>query len=231
MGIHNRLLRKLLKAASPRAREARLKRFAELMELKPGQRVLDLGGSTGLWRFVHIPLNITILNLEGERIDERQYNGHRFTIVRGDATDVRQFADNSFDLVFSNSCIEHVGPAEKQAAFAREARRLAPAYYVQTPAVTFPIEAHTGLPFWWLYPAGVRNRLIQGWRRRRPGYGEFIDGTRVLRRREIERFFPDATLEAERVLGLTKSHIAWRKPRQSGQIEHAAGRIHSVSER
>lgn len=208
--MHDRFLREILKRLSPRARESRLRRFASIMSIEPGQRVIDLGGSTGLWRFVRTPLNITILNIEQQRLDDRDYGGHQFTFVQGDATNVVGFRDHSFDIAFSNSCIEHVGPAGKQAAFAREVRRLAPAYYVQTPAPTFPIEAHTGLPFWWLYPETLRTRLIQRWQILRPEYGQFISGTRALHRREIEDLFPDAKIDSEKVLGITKSYTAWR---------------------
>lgn len=211
MSFHRRFLKTVLKAGSPRARAARMKRFVDTMNLRPGQRVLDLGGTTKLWRLVDTPLHVTVLNLDEQRIDERRYGEHEFTIVRGDATDVTAFGDGSFDLVFSNSCIEHVGPPEKQAAFAREVRRLAPSYWVQTPAMGFPIEAHTGLPFWWTYPKPVREALIRRWGRTRPGYAEFVAGTRVLSRRDLRSFFPDATITPERFMGLAKSHTAWRK--------------------
>lgn len=208
--IHARVLQKILTTFSPRAREARLRHFVSTMKIQAGQRVIDLGGSPGLWRFVDVPLDITIFNIEKQEKDERCRDSHRFTFMLGDATRATELQDNSFDIVFSNSCIEHVGPPIKQAAFAREVRRLAPSYYVQTPARSFPIEAHTGLPFWWYYPTAVRSRLIERWQARRPAYGEFIGGTRVLRRPELERFFPDAWIDTEKVLGLTKSYTAWR---------------------
>lgn len=211
MSIHKKFLKSILRAGSPRARAARMKSFVETMRLKPGQRVLDLGGTTKLWRLVDVPLNVTVLNLDGQAIDEKRYGAHHFTVVRGDATDVKAYGDQSFDLVFSNSCIEHVGPAEKQEAFAREVRRLAPSYWVQTPAMGFPIEAHTGLPFWWLYPQTARDALVRRWGRSRPGYAEFISGTRVLRRRDLERFFPDGTVAPEKFMGMTKSHTVWRR--------------------
>ena len=211
MSLHRRFLKTVLKAGSPRARAARMKTFTDLMDLRPRQRVLDLGGTTKLWRLVDIPLNITVLNLDGQEIDEHRYGAHDFTIVRGDATDVTAYGDNSFDLVFSNSCIEHVGPPEKQADFAREVRRLAPSYYVQTPAIGFPIEAHTGLPFWWAYPKSVRDALVRRWAATRPGYAEFINGTRVLRRGDLRRFFPDGKILPEKFMGLTKSHTVWRR--------------------
>lgn len=211
MSLHAKTLRLMLKSVSPRARAARMKQFETLMQIRPGQRVIDLGGSTKIWKFVDTPLNVTVVNLESQRIDEFTYGAHRFTIVRGDATGLRDFPDGSFDLVFSNSCIEHVGGADQQAAFAREVRRLAPSYFVQTPSIHFPVEAHTGLPFWWYYPESVRRSMIQRWERQRPAYGAFIAGTRVLTRPTLEELFPDAEVHAERVLGLVKSHILYRK--------------------
>lgn len=211
MGLHAVLLRKVLQFASPRARQARMAHFITTMAITPGLRVLDLGGRTNVWRFCDVPLDITILNLDDEVVDRRQRGQHRFTFVTGDATGHLDYADNSFDLVFSNSCIEHVGDDAKQAAFAREVRRLAPSYWVQTPALTFPIEAHTGLPFWWFYPAAVRAALIRRWKRADPAYGDFVAGTRVVRLRALRAMFPDATLATERVAGFAKSYTVWRR--------------------
>ena len=45
MSLHRRFLKAVLKAGSPRARAARMRDFVDRMKLRPGQRVLDLGGS------------------------------------------------------------------------------------------------------------------------------------------------------------------------------------------
>ena len=63
---------------------------------------------------------------------------HTFHVIEGDACSVEQFGDRSFDLVFSNSVIEHVGPPAKQAEFAHEVLRLGRSYWVQTPSKWFP---------------------------------------------------------------------------------------------
>ena len=49
------------------------------------------------------------------------------------------FADDAFDMAFSNSVIEHVPDHE---AFSRELARVGRSYYVQTPNKWFPIEPH-----------------------------------------------------------------------------------------
>src|SRR6516162_3151936 len=127
--------------------------FMRMLEIRPGIRVLDLGGSPLFWNDVPVPLDITILNLPGGvqsfELNAARTSIHTFHYVEGDACNVHQFADRSFDVAFSNSVIEHVGPQEKQEAFAREVLRLGKSYWVQTPSAWFPIEAHSGLRFYW----------------------------------------------------------------------------------
>src|ERR1017187_2845994 len=65
--------------------------------------------------------------------------------VAGDGRAV-PFRDAAFDVVFSNSVIEHVGDAQSQRAFAREVARVGRAYWVQTPNRWFPVEQHLLTP-------------------------------------------------------------------------------------
>lgn len=185
--------------------------FCRLMNLQPGMRVIDLGGTTRLWKLVPVPLDITVLNLATQAIDEHRYGRHRFRVVRGDATNAPELASASFDLAFSNSVIEHVGPHEAQQRFAETVRRLAPSYWVQTPAKTFPIEAHTGLPFWWYYPSSVRRGLIRRWKADVPDYADFIAGTRYVPLGNIRSFFPEARIRRETFGGFVKSYVAWHR--------------------
>jgi len=131
-----------------------------VLRLRGGERVIDLGGTCDIWKYVETPLEITIVNMPGVDVRASGPSHHRFDFVTGDATAL-DYADDQFDIVFSNSVIEHVGGDEKERAFAHEVRRLAPAYYVQTPAIWFPLEPHTGIPFWWAIPQATRNRIVQ----------------------------------------------------------------------
>lgn len=130
---------------------------------------------------------------------------HKIRYIDGDACAVEGFAERSFDIVFSNSVIEHVGPADKQAEFAREVRRLGHSYWVQTPSKWFPIEAHCGMPFWWFYPASVRRYAIERWRKKLPAWTEMVEGTTVLTKSDLQGLFPEATILVETSFGMPKS--------------------------
>ena len=112
------------------ARRCRMEGLMRMLEIKPGTRVLDLGGCPEIWENASVPLDITILNLPGgipsyelDSLNART-SIHTLHLVEGDTCNVHQFPDRSFDIVFSNSVIEHVGPHEKQEALAREVVRL-----------------------------------------------------------------------------------------------------------
>ena len=206
----------LLPHVSAFFRRRRMDGLMRMLEIKPGTRVLDLGGSPSIWENVPVPLDITILNLPGgipsfelDSFDARR-SIHAFHHVEGDACNVHQFPDRSFDLAFSNSVIEHVGPQEKQEAFAREVVRLGKAYWVQTPSVWFPIEAHTGMPFYWFYPEQLRAWLLRRSQQKLPTWWtEYVAETRVLSRRRMTELFPNARVQVEFFFGLPKSYVAY----------------------
>jgi hypothetical protein len=183
--------------------------FTRLIDPKPGTRVIDLGGSPEIWDHVATPLDITLLNLPGS-LTRAASSRHQFTYVEGDACNVHQFADRSFELAFSNSVIEHVGPPHRQQEFAREVARLALSFWVQTPSAYFPIEPHSGLPFYWFYPDPIRERLLESWKRSFPSWWyEYLSSTRVLSRSRMAELFPGAHIRTEFFMGFPKSYVAY----------------------
>jgi hypothetical protein len=199
----------LTRRAGAHYRRRRMAAFLEAVRPRPHERVLDLGGTPSIWADVPVPLNITLLNLPGTATPADETH-HAFTYVEGDACHVDRYAPGDFDVVFSNSVIEHVGPEENQHLFAREVLRLGRTYWVQTPSPWFPIEAHCGMPFWWQYPAPLRERIIRRWRRKLPAWSEMVAGTRVLTVARLRDLFPDAQIRVELALGLPKSYVAFR---------------------
>jgi len=189
------------------ARARRMSAFLSQLKVKENANILDLGGQPMIWSSVDKKLNLTILNLPG--VAQQHYpSSHSITYVEGDACNVDAYPDLSFDIVFSNSVIEHVGDDEKLQAFAREVMRLGRSYWIQTPSRYFPIEAHSGTPFWWLYPQALRRYFISRWRRKLPLWTEMIEGTRFIDRSQLRTLFPKAQLSTERLFGIPKSYVA-----------------------
>jgi hypothetical protein len=180
--------------------------FATRMNIKPDLRVLDLGGTPWIWAHLDTPLNITFVNLQHADGIPRRHDLHTFTFEIGDACNLEKFADKSFDIVFSNSVIEHVGDREKRMAFAAEARRLANAYWIQTPAKSFPIEAHCGMPFWWYYPDSWRKYFIEKWKVKLPLWTQMVEETTYVSENELDQLFSGSLSYSERYCGLLKSN-------------------------
>jgi SAM-dependent methyltransferase len=133
------------------------------------------------------------------------------------------FCDAAFDVVFSNSVIEHVGDPASQEQFAREVARVGCAFWVQTPNRWFPVEQHLLTPLvHWLpksWQAAIVRRgtvwsaLTRPSPDRRDFYIEhFLRDIRLLGMGELQRLFPGARIVRERFLGMTKSLIACRLP-------------------
>lgn len=186
-------------------RKKRMLHLTTLVGLPRGARIVDLGGTPEMWMTMHQDYQVTLVNLPGSIPSAMRIPG--FTYIEHDACDLRTvLEDQSFDFAFSNSTIEHVGDESRQEMFAREVRRLAPAYWVQTPSNKFPLEVHTWVPFYWKLPRTVQDRLKRRWRRKLPAWSEMVEGTRVLSRRRMEELFPGARCYIERLLGMEKSY-------------------------
>jgi hypothetical protein len=200
----------------------RLGDLARKVELRDGRRlrVIDIGGAAGFWRTLKaddVPADVTLVNVEPEPVAEARHGQMEFAAAAGDARDLKAWSDGAFDLVISNSVLEHVGQWGDIERAAREMRRLAAHGWVQTPAFGFPVEPHFALPFVHWLPVPLRAAVLphlphQGYEHLR--FGSLGDARRaveeinLLTGRELAYLFPDAELLRERMLGLTKSFIA-----------------------
>lgn len=193
-----------------------MRRFERTFAITPETLVLDLGGTAMNWDYLKVLPRLVILNTERERRDAEGVSW-----VAGDGCAL-PFPDGAFDIVFSNSVIEHVGSAERQAQFAREIARVGRSFWVQTPNRWFPVEPHLLTPFLHWLPTGLQAWIAQRftiWQwvtrpahDRREFYIEhFLADIRLLGPSEMTRLFPGARLIRERFLGLTKSLVAVKR--------------------
>lgn len=190
-------------------RVARFREFLSRVAPPPRAKIVDLGGTPGVWDLVDHDFEVTLVNLPGSFPKVSNCTGIRF--VEADATNLEDvFESKAFDVVYSNSVIEHVGDENMQNAFAAQVRRLADAFWVQTPSIHFPFEVHTQIPFYWRLPAKLRQSLIKKWERELPAWTEMIKGTRVLREDRMHELFPNSQVYHERSFGFEKSYSLFR---------------------
>jgi hypothetical protein len=177
--------------------------------LKRETFVLDVGGSEFNWKLLPVLPRILLLN-----VAEPAVKNANFTYVVADGRHV-PFKDRGFDLVYSNSVLEHVGGPEDQRLFAMECRRVGRRYYVQTPNRRFFIEPHLITPLLHWLPFRTQRIFLRNFtlwglvtRPTKKECDDLLNDTRLLVENELQNLFPDAEIWHERFLGMTKSLIA-----------------------
>ncbi|MGE3841791.1 MAG: methyltransferase domain-containing protein [Vicinamibacterales bacterium] len=142
-------------------------RFAATFPPCQDWRVLDVGTNGSMTEardyFLHYhypyPERITAAGLEPPDTFRRVFPGCEYVQVRRGQP--LPFADQSFDLVFSNAVIEHVGSRTDQQAFVLELARVGKRAFMTTPNRWHPIEFHTATPLIHYLPTPAYRRIYR----------------------------------------------------------------------
>ncbi|SCL66727.1 hypothetical protein GA0070606_4393 [Micromonospora citrea] len=176
--------------------------------------VVDLGGRLGTWARADVrPAHVHVVNLERPPVDVPEWA----QVDQADACDLpARIAARRYDLVFSNSVLEHVGGHERRLRFADAVRGLADRHWVQTPYRYFPIEPHWIAPGMQFLPVRLRTAFARRWplghkpTRTHEAAIHQVLWTELLDRSQMRHYFPDSRILVERIAGLPKSLIAVR---------------------
>lgn len=217
----NRIMRRIVNhrdetSLAATFRRRRFQLFLELIDHLPRPvKVLDVGGEPRFWEVMGLAgdpdFQVVLLN---QAVFPSSWSN--LCPVLGDAADLSRFEDQQFDAVFSNSVIEHLGSYTLQQRMAAEVQRVGKSYFVQTPNRYFPVEPHFLVPFFQFLPRRMQVALIQrfslGWYPKTPDFDQatqLVCSHRLLTAAEMRLLFPNSQLYQERVLGMTKSLIAY----------------------
>ena len=204
-------------------RRKRMKKFYQALNITAKTKVLDVGGLPFIWEIgegIGLPRvdSITCLNIY--EVDRANLPSNVHWVI-GDGCKL-PFADGEFDVVFSNSVIEHLGTIEAQVAFAKEIARVGKNYWVQTPDPRFFMETHYLSPFVHWLPKGILRRIARyttTWglvmRPTPQQIDERLAEIRLIKVREFKNMFPGAEIITERFIGMPKALVA--------KFAHAAG--------
>lgn len=194
-------------------RKRRFKYFVNAYPDLSQLTVLDVGGRPFIWELIKneygiSPARVVLLN---NRQEPNQFEGYEFMI--GDGRKLH-FTDNSFDLVFSNSVIEHVGSKDDMLDFAKECMRVGKEVYIQTPNKWFPVEPHIVSIFIHWLPRPIYKkcsfmsvRWFYLYKNTKLFYSQF-DNINLLARKEFMGLFPNKLIWTEKIFGMAKSFVA-----------------------
>lgn len=181
--------------------------------------ILDIGGTYNFWHIWRDEIDwetttITCVNHDPHHSEEGKEESN-VTMIKGDACNLSDIADKEYDVVFSNSVIEHVGTWKDMVLMANEVKRVSTRYLVQTPNYWFPIEPHARTPMLHWLPEPIAYRIVMA---RRCGYWpkqDTVDGAvltiqsaKLVDYRQLQALFSEAEIVREKFIGLTKSLIA-----------------------
>jgi ubiquinone/menaquinone biosynthesis C-methylase UbiE len=209
---------KVLGFAKPlhkRFRNQKIELFLSLIRADGGGgRLLDIGGGSGIdGEFLNLYKHfdeVAVVNLTPQPITAP--TGVLLTTLVADGRNL-PFDARSFDWVFSNAVIEHVGAWPQQQRFASEIRRVASrGYFVTTPNKFFPIEPHTMLPLYQFLPVPIQKKVAPF----SPGYLREYEEINLISRTQMKGLFPEARILPIGFPVLGNSLIAYHLRSKSG---------------
>ncbi|MCL4498894.1 MAG: class I SAM-dependent methyltransferase [Chloroflexi bacterium] len=190
--------------------------FIDVMRPTPVDKVLDVGGEDGRYLEGLYPYraNITVVDLRLEPLVALRQQFPEIATVQSNGCHL-PFADDSFDIVFANSLLEHVVGIVDRRQLANEIMRVGRRFFVATPNYYFPFEPHYHVPLFQFLPRrlqqAIKHRIGLGWYPK--GVWEEIA---LLTPGKMRRLFPGARLFVHGVLGLPQTLIACTLPPSAG---------------
>jgi hypothetical protein len=218
VSISSSVRRRLVEGPGSVGQRARARRWDLVLELFPDladMDVVDLGGRVSTWLGAPVrPRSVHVLNLEGQDDADTE----TITTSYGDACALpSELASRRYDLVFSNSVLEHVGGHERRSRFADSVHALADRHWVQTPYRYFPVEPHWLFPGMQFLPLSARSAIAQRWPLvhtrpdTRPDAVRDALWVELVSITELRHYFPGSEIHREQMAGLTKSIVAAKR--------------------
>lgn len=212
------------------SRARKIELFNELAKPTKDSRVLDVGAQTNpngdcTLQFIDLydyKSNVSAINLSDEHVALIRQCYPEVDARIGDACAL-PWPDKSFDIVYCNAVIEHVGGFERQKKLASEIMRVGKRWFVTTPNRWYPFEFHTRLPFVTWLPRCSCSKLAEllsyNHVQRKYVAGIKRDELRIMTARELQQCFPTSRIIKQRVTFMAETLIAFGTDSQHERTE------------
>lgn len=216
------LIETLAYRISASSRAKKFSQFLKRVAPQPHESIVDVGVNTTeysatdnyLEKFYDHPEHITAVGMGSDiEIADFQARYPKVTTLSGDGRSL-PFAENSFDISYSNAVIEHVGNFDDQRRFLSELYRVSRRGYLTTPNRHFPIELHTRIPFFHLLLSKKNFDRLVTWIGKGWAAGDYMS---LLSESDLRRLLSDVgvshyTIIKNRFCGLAMTYtIIWHK--------------------
>ena len=145
----------------------RYRKIVEILELKPDEKVLDVGCGDGLSFEVFNKVNPIV----GVDIRPVKYKAKNFQFIQADASNL-PFRDNEFDVAVSIGVFEHIRPMSKLVKASMEIARVSRRFLVVVPSIATLVEPHFQRIRWQLKDPNSKRRILTkrdvGWYKQNP---------------------------------------------------------------
>lgn len=205
-------------------RRVRKRRACIFRSYVPHQRplkVIDIGGTVAFWKAWGITesdqIQVTLINNHHIDVSSSGTESDLPFIINelSDANQIQVDRLKKFDLIFSNSFLEHLESRAQQAAMAEKIISSGVRYFIQIPNKRSIIDPHfprPWVPFFACYPKPVQARLLTlgacGSGARSSTLEQARERIRYynpLSVADMRRLFPDAVIRIERTVGIPLS--------------------------
>lgn len=216
----------LFQRLSTRSRRIKMELLQRYVPLQGTERILDIGSqvdvqSRQILERIDDKRRIVAANLMPQHLVNIRAAYPGICAVRTDAR-LLPFADKTFDLVYSNAVIEHVGGLEDQRRMADEVRRVGKRWFLTTPNRWYPFEFHARMPFLSWLPPRLMHKVARVWAynhvlgRYRPG-NDYSD-VHLMTARQLRQLFPDSLVVKPRVTFWPETLVVVGPVDRSGRV-------------
>lgn len=191
----------------------RYEKIREILDLKPSDKILNLGSGKG-YTFECFNKENQIIGMDIFSKKENEIKQKNFEYIQRES-DTLPFKDKEFDALVSIGVLEHIQPESSFEKTCEEIQRVSKKYALIVPSYTTIIEPHYSFPLFQHLPKKMQKKLNKKFRLKyveeKQEANEFEE-IRYLKKKDWVKLFPNANIKTYMHIGpFITNYLIWQK--------------------